>query len=41
MIITLLHRPLAKLRQLDFAFALFWSAYLALWPGMIFWWARL
>jgi len=41
MILPLLHRPLTKLSQIDLPLALFWSGYLALWPGIFWWWAHL
>ena len=41
MIIALIYRPLNLLRDVDVALALFWSSYLALWPGVLWWGFRI
>jgi hypothetical protein len=41
MIVALLHHPLAALRRMDLPFFLFWSSYLAVWPGILYWWSRI
>ncbi len=41
MVLPLLYRPLSALSRLDLPLVAFWSAYLALWPGVMWWWTRL
>ena len=41
MILPTVYPPLLRLRQIDFPLAAFWSAYLALWPGALWWGSRI
>ena len=41
MLMALLYDPLSALRRLDVPFVLFWSTYLAVWPGILMWWTRI
>ncbi len=41
MILVLLHRPLTALARTDLPLLLFWTSYLAIWPGVLYWWSRL
>lgn len=37
MVLAIVLRSLAVLRRLDVPFVLFWSAYVAIWPGALWW----
>ena len=41
MILPTIYPSIARLRHLNLPLALFWSAYFALWPGVLWWWSRL
>jgi hypothetical protein len=41
LVLPLLSLPLARIRHMDVALVAFWSAYLALWPGVLWWWSRI